>query len=170
MDAERPSERRLVTCLFLDIVGSTEHAVKLGDRRWRDLLDAYYRLVRSELARFRGREIHTAGDGMLATFDGPARAIRCACAVREAVRQLGVAVRVGVHTGECEVMGSKVEGVSVHIGARVAAAAQSNEILVSNTVKDLVAGSGLHFEDRGEHVLKGIPGGWRLFAVVAPDS
>ena len=159
------AERVLATVLFADIVGSTEHAARLGDGRWRDLLDAYYGLVRRELSRFRGREIDTAGDGLFATFDGPARAIRCACAIGEAVPQLGIAVRVGLHTGECEVMGPKVGGIAVHIGARVAAAAGSNEVLVSSTVRDLVAGSGLRFEDRGVHVLKGVPGEWRLFAV-----
>ena len=159
------SERVLATVLFTDIVGSTEHAARLGDSRWRDLLDAYYGLVRQELARFRGREIDTAGDGLFATFDGPARAIRCSCAIREAVRELGIAVRLGLHTGECEVMGPKVGGIAVHIGARVAAAAGPNEVLVSSTVKDLVAGSGLRFEERGVHALKGVPGKWRLFAV-----
>lgn len=163
------SERVLATVLFVDIVGSTEHAVRLGDRRWRDLLDAYYGLVRGELAQFHGREVDTAGDGLFATFDGPARAIRCASAIRKAVRQLGIEVRIGVHTGECEVIGAKVGGISVHIGARVAAAASANEVLVSNTVKDLVAGSGLRFEERGVHVLKGVPGEWRLFAVVSRD-
>ena len=161
------AERVLATVLFVDIVGSTEHAVRLGDRRWRDLLDAYYRAVRGELARFRGREIDTAGDGLFAMFDGPARAIRCACAIRDAVRALGLAVRVGVHTGECEVIGAKIGGLAVHIGARVTAAAGVDDVLVSSTVKDLVAGSGLRFEDRGAHVLKGVPGEWRLFAVAA---
>ena len=160
------SERVLATVLFSDIVGSTEHAARVGDGRWRDLLDAYYGLVRRELARFRGREIDTAGDGLFATFDGPARAIRCGCAIREAVRELGITVRIGLHTGECEVMGPKVGGIAVHIGARVAAAAEPNEVLVSSTVRDLVAGSGLRFEERGVHVLKGVPGEWRLFAVV----
>lgn len=159
------SERVLATVLFSDIVGSTEHAARVGDGRWRDLLDAYYGLVRRELARFRGREIDTAGDGLFATFDGPARAIRCGCAIREAVRELGITVRIGLHTGECEVMGPKVGGIAVHIGARVAAAAEPNEVLVSSTVRDLVAGSGLRFEERGVHVLKGVPGEWRLFAV-----
>lgn len=159
------SERVLATVLFSDIVGSTEHAARVGDGRWRDLLDAYYGLVRRELARFRGREIDTAGDGLFATFDGPARAIRCGCAIREAVRELGITVRIGLHTGECEVMGPKVGGIAVHIGARVAAAAEPNEVLVSSTVRDLVAGSGLRFEERGVHVLKGVPDEWRLFAV-----
>jgi class 3 adenylate cyclase len=164
------AERVLATVLFVDIVGSTEHAVRLGDRRWRDLLDAYYRAVRGELVRFRGREIDTAGDGLFAMFDGPARAIRCACAVRDAVRPLGLAVRVGVHTGECEVIGAKIGGLAVHIGARVTAAAGVGDVLVSSTVKDLVAGSGLRFEDRGTHALKGVPGDWRLFAVASGQA
>ena len=158
-------ERVLATVLFGDIVGSTEHAVRLGDRRWRDLLDAYYGVVRAELARYRGREIDTAGDGVFASFDGPARAIRCARAIIGAVRGLGIEVRIGLHTGECEVIGPKVGGIAVHIGARVAALAGANEVFVSSTVKDLVAGSGLCFEDRGTHTLKGVPGDWRLFAI-----
>jgi class 3 adenylate cyclase len=131
---------------------------------------AYYRAVRGELVRFRGREIDTAGDGLFAMFDGPARAIRCACAVRDAVRPLGLAVRVGVHTGECEVIGAKIGGLAVHIGARVTAAAGVGDVLVSSTVKDLVAGSGLGFEDRGTHALKGVPGDWRLFAVASGQA
>ncbi|HET7875285.1 MAG TPA: adenylate/guanylate cyclase domain-containing protein [Methylomirabilota bacterium] len=158
-------ERVLATVLFADVVGSTEHAVRLGDRRWRDLLDAYYSVVRAELARYRGREIDTAGDGVFAAFDGPARAIRCAHAIIGAVRGLGIEVRIGLHTGECEVIGPKVGGIAVHIGARVAALAGANEVFVSSTVKDLVAGSGLRFEDRGSHTLKGVPGDWMLFAV-----
>jgi class 3 adenylate cyclase len=160
-------DRVLATILFADVVGSTEHAARLGDRRWRDLLDAYYGVVRAELARFRGREIDTAGDGVFATFDGPARAIRCADALASAVKRLGVDIRVGIHTGECEVIGSKVGGIAVHIGARVAALARAGETLVSSTVKDLVAGSGVRFEDRGAHTLKGVPGEWRLYAVAA---
>ena len=148
-------------------ISHIEHAVRLGDRRWHDLLDAYYRVVRQELAQFRGREIDSAGDGVFASFDGPARAIRCACALRTAVHGLGLAVRVGVHTGECEVIGPKIGGLAVHIGARVSDAAEVNDVLVSSTVKDLVAGSGIHFEDRGTHALKGVPGEWRLFAVAA---
>jgi class 3 adenylate cyclase len=166
----RPSpepDRVLATVLFTDIVGSTERAVELGDRRWRELLERYYTLVRSELVRFRGREIDTAGDGFFATFDGPARAIRCACAIRDAVKRLDISIRAGVHTGECEVMGSKVGGIAVHIGARVVAQAGPGEVLVSSTVKDLVAGSGLRFVDRGPHVLKGVPGEWRLFVANA---
>lgn len=159
------SDRVLATVLFTDIVGATEHAARLGDRRWRDLIDAHHALVRRELQRFRGREIDTAGDGFLAAFDGPARAARCACAISEGVRALGVEVRAGLHTGECEVMGDKLGGIAVHIGARVAALAHSGEVLVSSTVKDLVAGSGLSFADRGVQPLKGVPGEWRLFAV-----
>lgn len=160
-------DRVLATVLFTDIVASTERAAAIGDRGWRALLDSYYAAVRRELGRFRGREIDTAGDGMFATFDGPARAIRCASAITGAVRQLGVEVRAGLHTGECEVMGEKVGGIAVHIGARVASQAGPGEVLVSNTVKDLVAGSGIRFEDRGAHTLKGVPGEWRLFAVAA---
>ncbi len=162
------ADRVLATVLFTDIVASTERAAAIGDRGWRALLDSYYAAVRRELARFRGREIDTAGDGMFATFDGPARGIRCAGAITGAVRPLGVEVRAGLHTGECEVMGEKVGGIAVHIGARVASQAGPGEVLVSNTVKDLVAGSGIRFEDRGAHTLKGVPGEWRLFAVVAP--
>jgi class 3 adenylate cyclase len=158
-------DRVLATVLFTDIVGSTQRATELGDRRWRDLLDSYYGLTRRELERFRGREIKTMGDGFLATFDGPARGIRCACAVSDSVGQLGLAIRAGLHTGECEVMGEDVGGIAVHIGARVAAKASAGEVLVSSTVKDLVAGSGIGFEDRGPHALKGVPEEWRLFAV-----
>lgn len=158
-------DRVLATVLFADIVGSTERAAQLGDHRWRELLEGYYELARRELARFRGREVDTAGDGFFAAFDGPARAIRCAGAISSAVRPLGIEVRAGLHTGECEVMGEKVGGIAVHIGARVASQAGPGEVLVSSTVKDLVAGSGLRFEDRGVHALKGVPGEWRLFAV-----
>jgi pimeloyl-ACP methyl ester carboxylesterase len=169
----RPSaelDRVLATVLFTDIVGSSERAAELGDRRWRDLLENYYGLVRRQLERFRGREIDTAGDGLFATFDGPARAIRCASAVTAGTRQLGIEVRAGVHTGECEVIGDKVGGIAVHTGARVAAMANAGEVLVSHTVKDLVAGSGIRFEDRGAHALKGIPGEWRLFAALSEAS
>jgi len=159
------SDRVLATVLFADIVGSTERAAALGDGRWRELLVRYQTLARGELERHRGREIDTAGDGVLAAFDGPARAIRCACALRDAVRALGIEIRVGLHTGECEVIGSKLGGIAVHIGARVAAEAGAGEVLVSSTVKDLVAGSGLRFLDRGVHVLRGIPEDWHLFAV-----
>jgi class 3 adenylate cyclase len=158
-------DRVLATVLFSDIVGSTEKAAALGDRRWRDLLEGHHDLVRRELGRFRGREIDTAGDGFLATFDGPARAVRCARAVSAGVHALGLEVRAGLHTGEVEVLDDKVSGLAVHIGARVAAAAGPGEVLVSSTVKDLVAGSGLRFQDRGPHVLKGVPGEWRLFAL-----
>jgi pimeloyl-ACP methyl ester carboxylesterase len=158
-------DRVLATVLFTDIVSATEKAASLGDRRWRDLLQGHHGLVRRELGRFRGREIDTAGDGFLATFDGPARAIRCACAVSDGVRALGIEVRAGLHTGEVEMLGDKVSGLAVHIGARVAATAAPGEVLVSSTVKDLVAGSGLRFQDRGSHGLKGVPGEWHLFAV-----
>jgi class 3 adenylate cyclase len=151
--------------MFTDIVSSTERAAAVGDRRWRQILEGYVGLARRQLERFRGREIDVAGDGLFAIFDGPARAIRCACAIRDAVHELGLEIRAGLHTGECEVAGSKVSGIAVHTGARVAAAAQPREVLVSGTVKDLVAGSGIRFEDRGTHVLKGVPGNWRLFAV-----
>ena len=163
-------DRVLATVLFTDIVGSTQRAAELGDRRWRDLLDSYYALSRRELGRFRGREIKTMGDGFLATFDGPARGIRCACAISDSVGQLGLAIRAGLHTGECEMMGDDVGGIAVHIGARVATEATAGEVLVSSTVKDLVAGSGLQFEDRGSHALKGVPEEWRLFAVERASS
>jgi len=163
----RPVEidRVLATILFTDIVGSTERALALRDRRWRELLEQYYATVRRELARFRGREIDRAGDGLFAAFDGPARAIRCACRIRDEVRSLGLEVRSGLHAGECEVLGDKIGGIAVHIGARVAAAAEPGEVLVSNTVKDLVAGSGIAFRDRGTHALRGLPGEWPLFVV-----
>jgi class 3 adenylate cyclase len=160
-------DRLLATVMFTDIVGSTEHAVTLGDRRWRELLEQHHVVVRRELTRFRGREIDTAGDGFFATFDGPARAVRCACAIGDAVKGLGISIRAGLHTGEVEPMGDKVGGIAVHIGARVAAQAKPGEVLVSNTVKDLVAGSGLRFSDHGVHALKGVPGEWRLYAVEA---
>jgi class 3 adenylate cyclase len=158
-------DRVLATVLFTDIVGATEKAASLGDRHWHDLLDSHHALVRRQLAGFRGREIDTAGDGFLAAFDGPARAARCACAISDNLRSLGIEIRAGLHTGECEVMGDKLGGIAMHIGARIAALAQSGEVLVSSTVKDLVAGSGLSFQDRGTHALKGVPGEWRLFAV-----
>ena len=162
-DAE--PDRMLATVLFTDIVESTAKAVELGDRHWRELLERHHMLVRRELLRFRGREIDTSGDGFFATFDGPARAIRCACAIADGMRELGLSIRAGLHTGECEVADGKVAGIAVHTGARVAAQADADEVLVSNTVKDLVAGSGIEFMDRGVHELKGIPGEWRLFAV-----
>jgi pimeloyl-ACP methyl ester carboxylesterase len=163
-------DRILATVLFTDIVGSTEKAAALGDRAWLELREAHHAIVRRELDRFRGKEIDTAGDGFLATFDGPARAIRCAGAVSESVRDLGIEVRAGLHTGECEVVGEKLGGIAIHIGARVATAAAPGEVLVSSTVKDLVAGSGIEFEDRGQHQLKGIPTAWHLFAVVPRKS
>ena len=162
---EAAFERVLATVLFTDIVGSTERAVELGDRKWRELLERHHAIVRAHLSRFRGRELDTAGDGFLASFDGPARAIRCATAVSKALREQGVDVRAGLHTGECEIVGNKLGGISVHIGARVASQAGPGEVLVSSTVKDLVAGSGISFEDRGSAELKGVPGEWRLFAV-----
>jgi class 3 adenylate cyclase len=158
-------DRVLVTVMFTDIVGSTQRALELGDSRWHELLERYLDLARRQLDQFRGREIDVAGDGLFATFDGPTRAIRCACTIRDAVRQFGLEVRAGLHTGECEIREAKVSGIAVHTGARVAAAARPQEVLVSGTVKDLVAGSGIRFEDRGNHVLKGMPGEWRLFAV-----
>ncbi len=161
------SDRVLATVLFTDIVGSTERAAALGDREWRELLSRHHVLVRRELERFRGREIDTAGDGFLASFDGPARGIRCACAIRDGVRAIGLEIRAGLHTGECEVMGDQLTGLAVHTGARVASLAGPGEVLVSSTVRDLVAGAGLEFADRGEHVLKGVPGAWHLFAVQA---
>ena len=159
------TDRVLATVLFTDIAGSTERAAALGDRRWRDVLAGYYGTARRELARFRGREVDTAGDGFFAAFDGPARAVRCAEAISAGVRSLGIEVRAGLHTGECEMIGDKVGGIAVHIGARVASLARPGEVLVSNTVKDLVAGSGLTFAERGVHALKGVPGEWPLFAV-----
>ena len=160
-------DRVLATVLFLDIVGSTTTALALGDRAWRDLLERHNSLVRAQLVRYRGREIGTAGDGMLAAFDGPARAVRCALAIVEGVRELGLEVRAGLHTGEVEIVGSDLRGIAVHIGARIAAKAGPGEVLVSRTVTDLVAGSGLQFEDRGPNVLAGVPGEWQLLAVVA---
>ena len=161
------ADRVLATVLFTDIVGSTERAAQLGDHAWLELRDAHHAAVRRELDRYRGREVETAGDGFLATFDGPARAIRCATAISESVRELGLEVRAGLHTGECELVEGKVGGIAVHLGARVAARAGPSEVLVSSTVKDLVAGSGIVFEDRGAATLKGVPGEWRLHAVVA---
>jgi pimeloyl-ACP methyl ester carboxylesterase len=159
------SDRVLATVLFTDIVGSTERAAAVGDREWRELLSRHHALVRREVERFRGREIDTAGDGFLVSFDGPARGIRCACAIRDGVRAIGLEIRAGLHTGECEVMGDQLTGLAVHTGARVAALAGRSEVLVSSTVRDLVAGAGLEFADRGEHELKGVPGSWHLFAV-----
>jgi len=168
LTGERPEikvDRVLTTVLFTDIVGSTERAAAVGDRRWNELLSAHHLAVRAELHRFGGREIDTAGDGFFATFDGPARAIRCACAIREAVGSLGLELRAGVHTGEVEIFQDALRGLAVHIGARVAASAGPGEVLVSRTVADLVAGSEIRLTDRGEYELKGVPGSWRIFAV-----
>jgi class 3 adenylate cyclase/pimeloyl-ACP methyl ester carboxylesterase len=163
--AEPETDRVLATILFTDIVGSTAKAVELGDARWRELLQDHHATVRRLLLRYRGTELDTAGDGFFAAFDGPARGIRCARAITESVRDLGIEVRAGLHTGECEVADGKVAGIAVHTGARVASLAQPKEVLVSSTVRDLVAGSKILFEDRGSHELKGIPGEWRLYAV-----
>jgi class 3 adenylate cyclase len=165
--AEVADDRVLATVLFTDIVDSTLRAAEMGDRDWHALLDAHDAVVRSQLARFRGREVNTSGDGFLAMFDGPQRAIRCAMAICDAVQSLGIEVRAGLHTGECEVRGDDIGGIGVHIGARVSALAGPNEVLVSSTLRDLVIGSGIEFEERGAHALKGVPGEWRLFAVAA---
>jgi pimeloyl-ACP methyl ester carboxylesterase len=157
-------DRVLATVMFTDIVGSTERAAQLGDRKWRDLLDSHNAMIRDQLSNYKGSEIDTSGDGFLAAFDGPARAVRCACAISKAVRRLGLEIRAGVHAGECEIMGGKLSGIAIHTGARIAALAGAGEVLVSSTVKDLVAGSGLRFEERGAHVLKGVPGEWHLYA------
>ena len=163
-------DRVLATILFTDIVGSTALAAELGDRGWRDLLERHHALVRRQLERFRGREIDTAGDGFVASFDGPARGIRCAAAIADSVSALGLSIRAGLHTGECELVDGKLAGIAVHIAARIAALAGSDEVLVSNTVKDLVIGSRVAFAERGEHELKGVPGEWNLFAVDAADG
>ncbi|MDT5181465.1 MAG: hypothetical protein QOJ95_5663 [Mycobacterium sp.] len=165
--AEVPDDRVLATVLFTDIVDSTRRAAEMGDRDWHALLDAHDAVVRSQLSRFRGREVNTSGDGFLAMFDGPQRAIRCATAIRDSVQALGVEVRAGLHTGECEVRGDDLGGIAVHIGARVSALAGPNEVLVSSTLRDLVIGSGLEFDERGAHELKGVPGQWTLFAVAS---
>jgi len=167
-----PAEQRrvLATVLFTDIVGSTEHAARLGDRRWRGLLEEHNAIVRDELERYRGRELERAGDGFVVLFDGPARAVRCALAVRERIQRLGLSLRAGVHTGEVEQLGSEVEGLAVHICARVAAAAAPDEVLVTSTVRDLVAGSGIVFTDRGAQTLRGVPGRWKVFAATGPSS
>ena len=159
------SERMLATVLFTDIVGSTTHAIELGDTRWHYLLKSHHDIVRKQLERFKGKEIGTTGDGFLAIFDGPARAIRCACAIRDAVHHLGIEIRAGLHTGECELMGNNVGGIAVHTGARVMSKANNNTVWVSGTVKDLVAGSGIQFESKGRFLLKGIPGEWELLEV-----
>jgi class 3 adenylate cyclase len=163
-EEESDLERVLATLLFTDVVGSTDRAAQLGDARWRELMEAHNRVIRTHLSRYRGREVKTIGDGFLAMFDGPARAIRCAQGIARAVEPLGLEVRAGLHTGELTVKDDDVEGLAVAIAARVMAEAGPGEVLVSNTVRDLVAGSGLSFEDRGERVLKGVPGAWRLFA------
>src|SRR6185437_4253526 len=165
--ADVADDRVLATVLFTDIVDSTRRAAEIGDRDWHALLDAHDDVVRSQLARFRGREVNRSGDGFLAMFDGPQRAIRCAMAIRDAVQALGIEVRAGLHTGECEVRGEDIGGIAVHIGARVSALAGPNDVLVSSTLRDLVIGSGLEFEERGAHELKGVPGEWRLFAVAS---
>ena len=168
LTGERPVvdvDRVLTTVLFTDIVASTEHLASLGDRRWSATLDAHDRAVREQLRRFRGREINTTGDGFAACFDGPGRAIACATSITQAARELGIEVRAGMHTGECEVRGDDLAGLAVHLAARIGSLAGPGEVLVSTTVKDLVAGSGIEFVDRGERQLKGIPTTWRLFAV-----
>lgn len=163
-------DRLLATVLFTDIVDSTSKAIQLGDRRWREVLERHNALVRRELIRFRGREIARTGDGFLAAFDGPARAIRCAGTIVEGVHELGLSVRAGLHTGECEISDGNLAGIAVHTGARVAARATADEVLVSSTVRDLVAGSGIEFDERGMHELKGLPGEWNLFAVRRPAN
>jgi class 3 adenylate cyclase len=160
----RPLDRVLATVMFTDIVDSTRRAADAGDRGWRELIERHDELTRRQLGRFRGQEVKTLGDGFLATFDGPARAIECACAIRDGVGPIGLDLRAGLHTGECELGGDDVRGMAVNIGARVGAIADANEVLVSSTVKDLVVGADLEFADRGEHELKGVPGRWRLFA------
>jgi class 3 adenylate cyclase len=158
-------DRVLATVLFTDIVGSTKQAARLGDRRWKEVLADHDRLVGAEVERFRGRMVKSTGDGILATFDGPGRAIRCATVISDSVRPLGIAVRAGLHTGEIELLEDDIGGIAVHIGQRISGLAAPGEVLVSRTVTDLVAGSGLTFTDRGEHELRGVPGTWRLFAV-----
>jgi class 3 adenylate cyclase len=165
----RPPERVLATVLFTDIVDSTGHVARLGDQRWKELLDRHDEAVARAVERFQGGVVQTTGDGVLATFDGPARAIQCASLIRSEVAALGVEIRAGLHAGECEVRNGNVGGMAVHIGARVAARAEPGELLVSSTVKDLVVGSGIEFEDRGESELKGVPGEWRLYAVTGME-
>ena len=159
-------DRVLATVLFTDIVDSTRRAAELGDRRWRELLERHDEITREEIARFRGRDIKHTGDGFLATFDGPTRALRCATTLAARMPELGIDIRCGLHTGECELRGDDIGGIAVHIGARIAALATAGEVLVSSTVKDLVNGSGIAFEDRGAHALKGVPGEWKVFAPV----
>jgi class 3 adenylate cyclase len=165
LPAGSQGDRVLATVMFSDIVASTERAAEIGDRRWRDVLDRHDDLIRSELARHGGREVKTTGDGFLALFDAPARAIRCAVSIRDELAEQGVDVRIGLHSGEVELRGDDVGGIAVHIGSRVAGSAEPGDVVTSSTVKDLVAGSGIGFDDRGEHVLKGVPDRWRLFAV-----
>jgi pimeloyl-ACP methyl ester carboxylesterase len=167
---ERDIDRALTTILFTDIVGSTRRAVEVGDRNWHETLGQHHALVRAELARFRGHEINTAGDAFVASFDGPARSIRCALAIRDAVRSLGIEIRAGIHTGECHVEGQTLSGIALHIGARVCALGNAGDVLVSRTVKDLVAGAGISFEERGTHVLKGVPDEWTIFSVADAGS
>ncbi len=169
-DEQAELDRMMGTVLFTDIVGSTEKACEFGDRRWAGLLERHHQTVRAMLARYRGTEVSTAGDGFLATFDGPARAVKCAQGICKAVRPLGLEVRAGCHTGEIELLGADVGGIAVHIGARVAALAGPSDVLVSSTVKDLVAGSGLVFEDRGDYELKGVPDRWRVYAALPADD
>ncbi len=164
MRHEHESDRVLATVLFTDIVGSTQRAGELGDRAWGELLERHDQIARAAIARFRGQEVKYTGDGFLATFDGPARAVRCALAIGEEVRALGIEIRSGVHTGECELRGEDLGGIAVHVGARIGALAGPGQVLVSSTVKDLVVGSGIAFQDRGMHALKGVPNEWRLFA------
>jgi class 3 adenylate cyclase len=166
----RDVDRVLATVMFTDIVGSTEHAAGIGDRRWSELLATHDSLTRAELERFRGREIETTGDGFLASFDGPGRAVRCACAIRDAVRAIGIRVRVGLHTGEVELRGDGIGGIAVHTAQRVQTLARPDEVLASRTVVDLIGGSGIAFADRGTHKLKGVPDEWQLFAVDDPQQ
>lgn len=162
---QREPERVLATVLFTDIIASTELAARLGDQAWRELLDRHNQVVRGELERWRGKEVKTLGDGFLATFDGPARAVRCARAIIDALAELGVQVRAGLHTGECELVDGDVAGIAIHLGARIGALAHAGEVLVSSTVRDLVVGSELHFTERGVHALRGVPGEWRVYAL-----
>jgi class 3 adenylate cyclase len=168
LSAPREPDRVLATVLFTDIVGSTARAAEMGDTAWRELLDRHHTVVRGALVRFRGDELDTSGDGFFAAFDGPGRAIECACAIREALHPLDLELRAGLHTGECERLDGKLGGIAVPTGARIASLAAPGEVLVSSTVKDLVAGGGFTFEDRGVHELKGVPGEWRLYAVTSP--
>jgi class 3 adenylate cyclase len=170
LSEEAAFDRVLTTLLFTDIVGSTSRAAVIGDREWSKLVSAHHAVVRAHLARFRGREIDTAGDGFLVSFDGPGRAVRCASAILRSVRELGLEVRAGVHTGECQLVGEQLRGIAVHLAARIAARALPGEVLVSSTVKDLVAGSGLRFDDRGLATLKGAPDKWRLDAAITSES